>query len=421
MLFFGLLTFIFLQIIRPQDFVPGLEGTRLVLYLMVILLTGLLFSTIEKKLFRSPQDKFVGLFLGAIVLSTFAIFWLSYMMGTAIETLKIGLIYYFIIVVIDNEDRFKTVTWTMVVLMTIVGLMGVLQYHGYDLTGAGMGFAVDKGVWQIKGIGNFDNPNDLAYSVVFVVPFSLGLLFQAKGFLNRFVAITTLGISLYCIYLTRSRGGQIAFGACLMTWLYFWTPSRKWKRRMLIVAAIGLFAIFSVRTAGYREDASAMGRIEAWSDGWQLLKNHPIIGAGKDQFREYHERDSHSSYVRAGAELGLIGLYAFVGILYYSGLTLFEVQRSPKNIRWRMYYAGFASFLSSYVVASIFSTRTYDLIFLLCVALISVLGGLSLKGTDVISAEGVLFRDEGIIRNKNVFGLTIAVLIAWYLFLRQVW
>ena len=305
--------------------------------------------------------------------------------------------------------------------MTMVGLMGVLQYHGYDLTGAGMGWAAEKGVWQIKGIGNFDNPNDLAYSVVLVVPFSLGLLVQIKGFFGRIAALIPLSISIYCIYLTRSRGGQIAFGACLMTWVYFWTTSRKWRRRILTLAAIGLFVIFAARTVGYREDASAMGRIEAWSEGWSLLKNHPIIGVGKDQFREYHKRDTHSSYVRAGAELGLIGLYAFVGILYYSVLTLFETQRAPGNIRWKIYYAGFASFLSSYIVASLFSTRTYDLIFLLCIGLVGALGRLSLKGTDVISTEGVLFQGEGIIRNKNVFGLSIAVLIAWYLFLRQVW
>ena len=243
MLFFGLLIFIFLQIIRPQDFVPGLEGARLVLYLMVILLIGLLFSPIEKKLIRSPQDKYAGLFFIAIVISTLTLFWIPYIIETSIETFKLALMYYFIVIVVNTEERFKIVVWTMVVLMAIVALMGILQYHGYDITGSGMIFADDKGVWQIRGIGNFDNPNDLAYSVVLSVPFALGFLFQSKGFLGRLSGVAILAISVYCIYLTRSRGGQVALAAALFTWVYFWVKNPKRKRQIIIVAIVGIMAV----------------------------------------------------------------------------------------------------------------------------------------------------------------------------------
>ena len=391
------------------------------LYLMVILLSGLLFSPIEKKFLRSPQDKFAGIFFIAMFLSTLTVLYLTYMIETTITILKIALIYYFIVITVNNEKKLKGATWTMVGMMTIVGLMAVLQSHGYDITGAGMVWSADKGVWQIKGIGKFDNPNDIAHSVVLVVPFSLGLLVQTKGILTRIVALTFLFISAYCIYLTRSRGGQIAFGTCLVTWIYFWTTSRKLRRRLFVLGAIGLFAIFAVRTAGYRGDESAMGRIEAWSEGWTLLKSHPIIGVGKEQFIEYHTRDTHNSYVRAAAELGLIGLYAFIGILYSSVATLFRIQRSPDYIKWRIYYVGYFSFLSAYMIASLFATRTYDSLFLMCVALTGVLGRFALKDTDEVSAKGLVFQGEGVFRNKNVFGLSIAVLIVWYVFLRQVW
>ena len=105
--------------------------------------------------------------------------------------------------------------------------MGVLQHHGYDITGAGMLWAPDKGIWQIKGIGNFDNPNDLAYSVVLVVPFALGFLFRTKVFLFRAASLFLLIISIYCIYLTRSRGGQVSLVASLGSWAYFWIRNPK--------------------------------------------------------------------------------------------------------------------------------------------------------------------------------------------------
>ncbi len=422
MLFFGLLLFIFLQIIRPQDFVPGLQGTRLVLYLMVTLLIGLLFSPIEKKLIKSPQDKYTGLFLASIVLSTLSLFWLSYVVDTAIATMKTALIYYFIIIVVNSEDRFTKTVWAMVILMGLVALMGVLQHYGYDITGAGMIFAGDKGVWQIKGIGNFDNPNDLAYSVVLVVPFALGLLFQTKGFLGRIIALILLIVSGYCIYLTKSRGGQVALAASLGTWFYLWINNPKRKRQLMLLAITGIIAVGVAQSTGYREDESAMGRIEAWAKGWQLLKSNPITGVGKDQFREHHKKDTHSSYVRAGAELGLLGLYAFIGMIYAVALTILSLQKPVFDEKWRPYYAGFGAFFVSYIAASVFSTRTYDLIFLICVALVGTMGRLALGDTDEVSAEGILFPIETAhLWNKNIFGITIAVLIAWYLFLRQVW
>jgi len=422
MLFFGLLLFMFLQIIRPQDFVPGLEGTRLVLYLMVALLIGILLSPVDKKLIRSPQDKFAAAFFIAMVFSTLKLFWMSYIIDITIETSKAALIYYFIVMVVDTERRFRTLVWTMIVLMVIVASMGILQYHGYDITGAGMAFAADKGVWQIKGIGNFDNPNDLAYSVVLAVPFAMGFIFQSKGILGRLTGMLFLAVGIYCIYLTRSRGGQVSLAAGLCSWVYFWIRDPKRKRQIVILAITSIIAAAVVQSTGYRDDESAMGRVDAWVKGWQLLKSNPIIGVGKDQFIEHHKKDTHNSYVRAGAELGLFGLYAFMGMIYAVALTVLNVQKPTIDEKWRPYYAGFGAFFVSYVAASAFSTRTYDLIFLFCVALVGVLGRLALFDTDEVSAEGILFPVQTAhLWNKNVFGITIAVLIAWYLFLRQVW
>jgi putative inorganic carbon (hco3(-)) transporter len=422
MLFSGLILFIFLQIIRPQDFVPGLIGTRLVLYLMTIILIALLFSPIEKKLFRSPQDKFAGIFFLSMVLSTLAQFWISDIIDVAIQTLKVAVTYYLFIIVIDSEVRFRRAVWSLVVLMAIVALMGVLQYHGYDVTGAGMKWSAFKSVWQIYGTGYFDNPNDLAYSTVLVVPFGLSLIFQAKSFTGRFGGLVITVISLYCIYLTRSRGGLIALAACLFSWAYFWIETPKRKKQMIVFALLGVFAVASVQVGDYREDASAMGRIEAWQEGWQMLKEHPIAGVGVEKFREYHSTDTHNSYVRAAAELGLLGLYSFVGMVSMVFFTIIRIAARPENKRWRFYYAGFGGFIVSYILASLFSTRTYDPILLMCIALVGILGRLSLKNSGEVSTEGVLFpKMTEHLWNRNIFGITIAILISWYLFLRQVW
>ena len=422
MLFYGLLLLFFLQIVRPQDFIPGLVGVRLVLYLMVILLTVLLFSPVKKKLIRSPQDKFVSMFFAAIALSSFTLFWISNVIDTSIYLLKTGAIYYFITIVIDGEVKLERAIWTMIVFMAIVGFLGVVHYHGFNIPGYNVTWAEDRQAWRLSGVGMFGSSNDIAYSMVLIAPFALGLLIQAKSFAGRIGGIILFIISLYTIFLTGSRGGQVALSACLFTWACFWIKSRKRRKQIVIIAAFGVLAVISAKATGYREDSSAMGRIGAWSAGWQMLKSHPMIGVGKGRFIQHHQIDSHNSYVRAGAELGLIGLYALVGMIYSAYVVILRIMNSPENERWRPYFAGFGGYFISYILASGFSTRTYDNVFLMCIALVGVLGRFSLRNSGEVNAEGVLFPSETRrLWDKNVFGLSIAILIAWYLFLRQVY
>ena len=118
----------------------------------------------------------------------------------------------------------------------------------------------------------------------------------------------------------------------------------------MLLAITGIIAVGIAQSTGYRQDESAMGRIQAWSKGWQLLKSNPIVGVGKDQFREHYKKDTHSSYVRAGAELGLLGLYALMGMIYAVALTILSMQKLIVDEKWRPYYAGFGAFFVSYLV-----------------------------------------------------------------------
>lgn len=402
-------------------------GAPIVFIVMGCLLACWFISDTEKKLFRTPIDKYFALFFVMFVISTRNAGWLYYTLEMVTETFKIALIYWFIITIVNSEERLKVATWTIVLLMSVVGLMGVLQTYGYDITGAGMYWASDKQVWQIKGVGLFDNPNDMAYSVVLIVPFVIGLFLVSSNLLVKLSAVVIFFIATYCIFLTNSRGGYLALCMSCVTWVYFWISSRNLRRMAFVLGLIGVIAAFSFQTSNYREDKSSMGRVEAWAEGMDMLIEHPLIGVGKGQFREHHKLDSHSSYVRAGAELGIIGLYAFIGILYSSILILMsgdkevllseDHQASGKN--WKLYRIGFISYICSYCVASIFSSRSYDIVFMIIIALTSVLCRLTVdlqakkKLSDIAVNKGIW--------NKKVMMLTLFTLIIWKIFLIQVW
>jgi O-antigen ligase len=398
--------------------VTWMRGSPIVFVVMGCMLLGWFFSNIEKNLLKTPTDKYYALFFILFVVSTINAGWLSYTAETVTETLKIALIYWFIVTIVDNESKFKTAIWTTIVFMTVVALMGILQFYGYDITGSGIIWAPDKEVWQIRGAGMFDNPNDLAYSVVLVVPYALGLLLLSGNPLIKVAAMTMLGASVYCIYLTKSRGGYLALIICLVSWLYYWLSNEKIRRVALIAGFIGIIAAFSVQTKDYRNDASSMGRVEAWDAGMQMLMAHPFIGVGKNQFIEHHNRDSHNSFVRAGADLGFIGLFAFVGILSSTFRSVSSLNLDYSRSEWKNYRIGLLSYLWSYVVASIFSTRTYDIVFMVVIAFAGSLIRLVLN--DSVNAELNVLVNENII-NIKVISITILILTVWKLFLIQVW
>ncbi|NOY49708.1 MAG: O-antigen ligase family protein [Chlorobi bacterium] len=331
-----------------------------------------------------------------------------------------ALIYYFIVTIVDTEIKLRVAIWTMIFFMTIVAGMGILQAHGTDITGMGMSWASDKKVWQIRGIGNFDNPNDLAYSVVLIVPFAAGLFTQWGKIFRQITGALLMMISIYCIYLTRSRGGILSLAACLAFWFYFRLSNKSLKRVGWLLALIGVVAAVTIQASGYKDDASAMGRVEAWVAGMEMFSSHPLIGTGKNQFMEHHKRDSHNSFVEAGAELGLVGLYAYIGVLYSTMFFLLKSasENAGTDDEQRMYVNGFLGYVASYCVASLFSSRTYDLVILLIIALVSANSRLymakSMDGPLAPAYEITLW-------NKKVVLLTLLTLVLWKLFLIQVY
>jgi probable O-glycosylation ligase (exosortase A-associated) len=74
----------------------------------------------------------------------------------------------------------------------------------------------------------------------------------------------------------------------------------------------------------YREDQSAMGRINAWGFAYNLARDRPFVGGGYEAFRAelfaYYApdpedvHDAHSIYFEVLGEHGFVGLFLFLGL-----------------------------------------------------------------------------------------------------------
>jgi len=114
-------------------------------------------------------------------------------------------------------------------------------------------------------------------------------------------------------------------------------------------------------------ESSAFGRVELWYGGIQLLKSSPLFGVGYDMFMEELPQTAHSSFILAAAELGFLGLMAWVGLLYSSFKGLSIIQENDERLY--NYALGLQSSLVGFCAAAFFLSRTYIILPFMLVAL----------------------------------------------------
>lgn len=172
---------------------------------------------------------------------------------------------------------------------------------------------------RVRYRGELQDPNEVSL-VVAAGALSLLIAFmrrKSSSFAHLALAVG-IGISLATIYLSKSRGGQVA--ALLVFFIYM-------VRRYGLVAFIpaGLLAL-PVMLLGGRSgdaaDASTQQRYEAWATGFNLFRRSPLFGVGQGQFTEHHYLTAHNSFVLTAAELGFVGLFLFTCIIYLTMKSL---------------------------------------------------------------------------------------------------
>lgn len=207
-------------------------------------------------------------------------------------------------------------------LALVIGIACVIVLHGHLQLANGVGWT---GSLPIKGritySGIFDDPNDLGLLLVIAIASVCYLFSRTNAKSLRALLLATLGWLLYGVLLTDSRGTILAVLAVFM--IHLW---KTLGRKTLIV--VGLLTMVLV-LLGSRladidpEEESAAGRIDAWIEGIGMLRQNPLFGVGYGNFTDYNPLTAHNTFVLAFAELGLLGYIAWLAMVGYSGYMLF--------------------------------------------------------------------------------------------------
>ncbi|MCS5709122.1 putative O-glycosylation ligase, exosortase A system-associated [Candidatus Berkiella cookevillensis] len=224
-------------------------------------------------------------------------------------------------------------------------------------------FGIKGGIFTLMNGGNLlvlgprgsqiEDNNTLALALIMVVPLMIYLgRMTDKKWLKWLLLVSTLLCGL-SILGSHSRGALLAASAMLLFLVL--KSQRRFYLGLFLALIIPVLVHFmpaawfermhTIQT--YEQDASAMGRINAWYFAYNLAKDRPFKGGGFEAFRpglferyapvpeDYH--DAHSIYFEILGEQGFFGLLIFLSILALAWRTCQKTQKLSKNnpdLKW---------------------------------------------------------------------------------------
>ncbi len=323
--YYFLLIYLFFVLLRFHEYVPALEGVPIMPALLIMSVIAWLSN---KRSFTTPsQHKLMPWLLLSMTLSTAIEINGTYAGEVFAKFYPVVILYYLIVDGMDNNQKFRGIFKVMVISAVIMALHGIQQsIEGVGWTG------MDMIRGRIRYIGIFADPNDMGLFFLTVIPMLMYLM-NRSNFIGRIIYLLALGIILYGVYLTESRGttlGIAALGALFAA------------RRFGIVmsAGIGVVALIVIMGLNSRVaqidpgEASAKGRVDAWEEGYYMTRDNPVFGVGVGGFVIHHYRTAHNTWVLAMAELGIPGYFIWnslmlLSLLMVARLALFDPGKDP--------------------------------------------------------------------------------------------
>jgi hypothetical protein len=266
---------------------------------------------------------------------------------------------------------------------------------------------------RIRGLGPIGDPNDLACALVSILPLSLALRHNGSYLRNALLVWLPVGAIVYGVYLTRSRGGILALAAVLALSL-----SHRIGRTLSILAgAVAVMIFLALGFLGGRSmsiDASAAGRIDAWSTGLQMLKSSPVWGVGFGMFGQYNVLTAHNSFVLCFAELGLVGYFLWLSLIMITADDLrYVIRDQDKSIaELRAWARALTASLVGFLTGGIFLSRSYDVTLFILIGLGAAVANLARRAGHVPRTRSVLAWIY------LVVGVEIASLALFWLYMR---
>lgn len=280
-----------------------------------------------------------------------------------ISLISLGLIFYCLVEFLKDKSCRDFLLGLFIWISGIVLFLAILEmiyaYRQYWIELGGI-IAMPPTPYRVTGVLGHANAL-MAYTNLFA-PIALTLFIQAKKQIYKVFLFLWGLLFLIVLPFTSSRGGWLGTFTWLVIlvfllrkrikwwneFLQFVRTHKTWVLPLIIIGLAGLMVIgyiFVMKFAGYRlSNANPFsGRSEMWNSGLAIWRQSPWIGTGPGNFPfqifnvvdnippKYWPSHAHNLFINILAELGVIGLLTFVGLIIAFSVRAYQIHRTTSE------------------------------------------------------------------------------------------
>lgn len=383
--FWALTIYFFFDYVRPQNIYPIID---FVPWGQLSLLTALFAALSDRsvKWVSNVENKHLVFFFIIVVLSSVFAFKPSASWEAKTEIINWILVYFLVINILNTEKRFY------IFLLGYMLFSFKMSQHGFT-TWARRGFSFTQ--WGLIGAGGyFQNSGEYAIQMLIFGSMSAAFVLALKEKWGRykkwffyFMPFTAVMVVLGA----SSRGSQLALLVIGLLLMVRVKAGFKVFVTMIVLMALAYFLLPEEqiqRLSNIGDDKNSLTRFAYWAYGWEVIKDHPLLGVGYDNWLSYayyavpdgivfgRTQLPHNIYIEVAAESGLLGLLGYLLLVIYAFIINASTRKMALQIEHKLYYFmtyGLSMGLVGYLVAGTFVTVFYYPFFWVQIALIVTL------------------------------------------------
>ncbi|MCB9525053.1 MAG: O-antigen ligase family protein [Myxococcales bacterium] len=378
-----LIAFLGILFLRPTDFFPALAPLMLGKLVVAGALGAMVLDRALRREVRWPKAAATPWMAGVV-----ATVLLSSLRGSdpgaSLATfnevfVKIILLYGLLLFLVNTPARALAVQGGIVAFTSVLGLYAIqLKLTGQaNIEGSRAG-----------AIGLLGDPNDLALSLLMSPAFLIMAWPRARGLGRLAIGLALIAV-VGGLIATQSRGGLLGFAA-----MGYMVVRARLRSRVATFALVGAGLLGLVLVAGVASrqtvstsgiDESAQGRLDAWYAGYRMFRARPITGVGYERFPdnypvfalnpvEWGPKAAHSTWVKALAEVGLLGLIPFLAMVAVTLRSAWALhpRRGPPTVAAAV-PESLLPMLTGLLVSASFLSQTWNWFIYIAVGLVAAL------------------------------------------------
>jgi putative inorganic carbon (HCO3(-)) transporter len=252
------------------------------------------------------------------------------------KVIKIQMGTFMTLMLITSKERLRLFVWIICLSIGYYGIKG------------GIFTIVHGGVYRVQGPAStfFEGNNEMGLVLIMTVPFMRYLHLTETRYWVKLGLAGAMFLTTIAAFGTQSRGALVALAA-MATML--WLKSRN-KLMTALLIGVSMTAAVSIMPAewfermntikDYKQDESALGRINAWWTAFNVAKSN-VTGGGFEMFRPHtfsryapepqRVHDVHSIYFEVMGEHGFPGFFMFMALMAFTWFKASGIIRACKR------------------------------------------------------------------------------------------